>query len=54
MEDVGSDRGIMLSLKELDTEIRVQILDKAGCMSHNINIPWKCMTPIILPQAMGK
>ena len=38
----------------MDTMTRVQILDKADCISHSTNTLGKGMNPIILPQAMGK
>ena len=45
---------LWLSLKEMDTAMRVQILDEADCISHGINTLKKDMNPIILPLAMGK
>ena len=39
---------------EMDTATRVQILDKANCISHSSNTLGKGMNPIILPPAMGK
>ena len=36
------------------TEIRVQILGEALCISHSNSILGKDMNPIILPLAMGK
>ena len=43
-----------LWLQEMDTATQVQILDETDCISHNTNILWKGMNPIILPPAMGK
>ena len=43
-----------LSSYELDTTIRVQILDETDCISHSINTLGKGMNPVILPPAMGK
>ena len=43
-----------LSLKEMDTATRVQILVKTDCISHSTNILGKSMNPIILPLAIGK
>ena len=33
---------------------RVQILDEALSISHNANILWKDMDPIIVPTDIGK
>ena len=44
----------MLSLKEMDTETKVQILDGAVCTSRSINTEEKGINPIILPPSMGK
>ena len=38
-----------LSLQEMDTAIRVQILDETDCISHSTNTLGKGMNPIILP-----
>ena len=43
-----------LSSQEMDTAIRVQILDETDCISHSTNTLGKGMNPIILPPAMGK
>ena len=43
-----------LSSQEMDTAIRVQILDETNCISHSTNTLGKGMNPIILPPAMGK
>ena len=43
-----------LSLQEMDTAIRVQILDETDCTSHSTNTLGNGMNPIILPPAMGK
>ena len=43
-----------LSLQEMDTATRVQILDETDCISHSTNTLGKGMNPIILPPAMGK
>ncbi len=45
---------IWLSVQEMDTATRVQILDEADCISHSTNTLGKGMNPIILPPAMGK
>ena len=45
---------LWLSLQELDTATRVQILDKTDCISHSTNTLGKGMNPIILPPAKGK
>ena len=44
--------GKWLLLKEVDLATRVQILDKAVCISHNALA--KGMNPTILFQSMGK
>ena len=36
----------------MDTAIKVQILDKADCISHSINTLGKGMNPINLPLAL--
>ena len=38
----------------MDTDTRVQILDKTDGISHTINTLGKGMNPIVLPPAMGK
>ena len=43
-----------LSLQEMDTAARVQILDETDCILHSTNTLGKGMIPIILPPAMGK
>ena len=43
-----------VSSLEMDTTIRVQILDKADCISHSTNTRGKVMNSIILLPAMGK
>ena len=43
-----------LSSQEMDTAIRVQILDETDYISHSTNTLGKGMNPIILPPAMGK
>ena len=43
-----------LSSQEMDTAIRVQILDKTDCISHSTNTLGKGMNSIIPPPAMGK
>ena len=43
-----------LSSVEMDTSIRVQILDEADCISYGTDTLEKGMNPIILPPAMGK
>ena len=43
-----------LSLQDMDTATRVQILDETDCISHSTNTLGKGMNPIILPPAMGK
>ena len=40
--------------REMNTAIRVQILDETDCISHSTNTLGKGMNPIILPPAMGK
>ena len=40
--------------QELNTTIRVQILDETDCISHSTNTLGKGMNPIIPPPAMGK
>ena len=45
---------IITSSQDMDTAIRVQILDKTDCISHSTNTLGKGMNPIILPPAMGK
>ena len=40
--------------KDMDTAIRVQILDETDCISHSTNTLGKGMNPIILPPAMDK
>ena len=35
--------------QEMDTAIRVQILDETDCISHSTNTLGKSMNPIILP-----
>ena len=40
--------------KEMDTGIRVQILDDTGRISHFTNTLGKGVNPIILPPPMGK
>ena len=39
---------------EMNTAIRVQILDETDCISHSTNTLGKGMNPIIIPPAMGK
>ena len=39
---------------EMDTAIRVQILDETDCISYSTNTLGKGMNPIILPPSMGK
>ena len=41
-----------LSSQEMDTAIRVQILDETDCISHSTNTLGKGMNPIILPSAL--
>ena len=43
-----------MRIYEMDTAIRVQILDETDCISHGTNTLGKGMNPIILPPAMGK
>ena len=43
-----------LSSQEMDTAIRVQILDETDCISHSTNTLGKGMNPIILPPAIDK
>ena len=38
----------------MDMETRVQILDKAICISHSANTLRKAVNPTILPPAIGK
>ena len=38
----------------MDTATRVQILDKADCISHNTNSLGKGLKPVILRPAKGK
>ena len=38
----------------MDTETQVQILDKAVCLSHSVNILEKDIIPSIHPPAVGK
>ena len=38
----------------MDTVIRVQIMDKAVCISHCTNTLWMGMIPTIVPPDMGK
>ena len=40
--------------QEMDTAMRVEILDETDCISHSTNTLGKGMNPIILPPAMGK
>ena len=52
---VGMDnRDSWLSLQDMDTASRVQILDETDCISHSTNTLGEGMNPIILPPAMGK
>ena len=44
----------MVIVMEMDTVIRVQILDVTDCISHSTNTLGDGMNPIILPPAMGK
>ena len=47
----GGARGVM---EEMDTAIRVQILDEADCISHCTNTLGKGMNPIIYsPSSYG-
>ena len=46
----GGAHGVM----ELDTAIRVRILDKTDCISYSTKTLGKGMNPIILPPAIGK
>ena len=39
---------------EMDTSLRVQILDEAAYISHSTDTLGKSMNPIILPSALGK
>ena len=41
-------------LMEINTAIRVQMLNEAVCISHGANTFGKCMNPTILPTPMGK
>ena len=43
-----------LSSMEMDTVIRVQILDEFDCISQSANTLGKGMNPVILPPIMGK
>ena len=45
---------MVVTIQQMDMAIRVQILDKADCISHHTNTLGKGMNPIILPPAMGK
>ena len=38
----------------MDTATRIQLLDKAICISHSANTPGKGINPTILPSAMDK
>ena len=51
---LGGARGVMLSSQDMDTAIRVQILDLTDCISYSTNTLGKGMNPNILPPAMGK
>ena len=44
----------MVIVVEMDTAIRVQIVDETDCIVHSTNTLGKGMNPIILPPAMGK
>ena len=46
--------GLMDNIIEVDTVIRVQILDEDVCLSHSANTLGKGMNPTILPPAMVK
>ena len=50
----GGARGVMVIVVEMDSVIRVKILDETTCISHSTNSLGKGMNPIILPPAMGK
>ena len=47
-------RGVMVTSQDMDTAIRVQILNLTDCISHSTNTLGKGMNPNILPPAMGK
>ena len=53
MDDMpyGSACGVMVIVV---SGTRVQILDKADCISHSTNTFWKGMNLIILSPAIGK
>ena len=40
--------------KEMDMATKVQILDKAVCISHSTNMLWKGMNTVIFSPAIGK
>ena len=44
---------VWLLSKEMGTMIRVQILDRAKCISHRSNTLEKCLNPDIIPQAIS-
>ena len=49
---IGGDRSVMVT--EVDTVIRVQILDETLSISHSANSIRKSMNPTVLPPEMGK
>ena len=44
----------MVIIEEIDTTTRVQVLDKAICISFSANTIWKGMNPTILFPAVDK
>ena len=50
----GARSLMFLLFWEINTAMRVQVLDEDYCISHSSNTIGKGMTPIIIPPALGK